>query len=596
MISHFNIKPTLRLLWNGGSKWSIANLVLVILQGLIPVTSIYLLKLIVDAVTLGLQLPDKTAALERIAMLVGIAFGVAVLGVVIRVISRVVNNALAELLSDYVYELLHAKSIEIDLACYDNSDYYDVLHQAQSQAIYRPHNIMLEMIAIAQCSISLVAIITLLFSLHWSFAFILFLLTIPGIAVRLRHANKSFRWMRKSTPTQRYANYMSQLLTQDSHAKEVRLFNLGSFFQARFRSLRRQLRRERLELSISESIQEFVTELGATIGVYGALGFIAYRTVQGQISIGELVMYHQAFQRGQEFLDRILRNLALLYEDNLFLSNLYKFLELKPQVLQPVNPLPIPRPMQSGIVFDRVSFDYPNSSRRTLKEISLTIRPGEVIALVGENGSGKTTLIKLLCRLYDPTDGRITMDGVDLRQFDTEALRREISVIFQDYARYHLTAQENIWFGDVSLSPEDEKVTAAAYRSGAHDVITRLPRSYATVLGKWFEEGEELSTGQWQKIALARAFLRNSQLIVLDEPTSAMDPKAEYEVFKTFRELLQNQAAILISHRLSTVKMADRIYVLEQGELIESGSHSELMRLGGAYAQMFERQAEQYCL
>jgi ATP-binding cassette subfamily B protein len=307
-------------------------------------------------------------------------------------------------------------------------------------------------------------------------------------------------------------------------------------------------------------------------------------------------MYYQAFQRGQEFLDRILQNLALLYEDNLFLSNFYQFLNLKPQIVQPSDPIPVPRPMKTGIVFNRVSFDYPKSSRRVLKEINLVIRPGEVVALVGENGSGKTTLIKLLCRLYDPTGGSITLDGIDLREFEPNALRREISVIFQDYAKYHLTARENIWFGDIRLPPNDEKITIASDRSGAHEVINRLPENYDTVLGKWFEKGEELSTGQWQKVALARAFLRNSQLIVLDEPTSAMDPKAEYEVFKTFRELLQNQAAILISHRLSTVKMADHIYVLEQGELIESGTHTELMSLGGAYAEMFERQAQQYCL
>jgi ATP-binding cassette subfamily B protein len=288
--------------------------------------------------------------------------------------------------------------------------------------------------------------------------------------------------------------------------------------------------------------------------------------------------------------------LAGLYTDNLFLSNLYEFLDLKPKIADPIYPIPVPQPMQKGIIFNQVSFQYPNSTRQALKEINLTIRPGEVIALVGENGSGKTTLIKLLCRLYDPTEGNITLDGFDLNQFNLTELRREISVIFQDYTKYHLTAQENIWFGNINNPPETEKIAVAAHYAGADEVIKQLPNGYNTVLGKWFEQGEELSIGQCQKIALARAFLRDSQLIVLDEPTSALDPKAEYEVFKRFRQLLKNQAAILISHRLSTVKMADRIYVLEQGQIVESGTHLELMKQQGTYAHLFQIQAQQYNL
>jgi ATP-binding cassette subfamily B protein len=241
-----------------------------------------------------------------------------------------------------------------------------------------------------------------------------------------------------------------------------------------------------------------------------------------------------------------------------------------------------------------VSFQYPAGTRKVFEDISLTIRPGEVIALVGENGSGKTTLIKLLCRLYDPTGGTITMDGVDLRQFETKALRREIAIIFQDYAHYHLTARENIWFGNIALAPDHERVVAAARRSGADDVIRSLPHGYDTILGKRFENGEELSIGEWQKVALARAFMRDAQLIVLDEPTSSMDAKAEYEVFQSFRHLVSGRTAILISHRFSTVRMADRIYVLKQGNIIEGGSHEELIKLRGVYADLFEKQARSY--
>lgn len=250
--------------------------------------------------------------------------------------------------------------------------------------------------------------------------------------------------------------------------------------------------------------------------------------------------------------------------------------------------------MRSGVVFDHVSFQYPSGDRKVLEDINLIVRPGELVALVGENGSGKTTLIKLLCRLYDPTKGRITLDGTDLRQFATEALRREVSVIFQDYAHYHLTARENIWLGNTSLAPHDERVEQTARLAGAHECLARLPRGYDTILGKWFDQGEELSVGEWQKVALARAFLRAAPIIVLDEPTSAMDAKAEYEVFKRFHQLAKGRAAILISHRLSTVRMADRIYVLEGGKIIESGAHNELVYNRGAYAQLFETQAQNY--
>jgi len=586
---------TIVLLWESGRGWTIANGVLVGVQGVIPVIMLYVIKLIIDAVTESTQRSDPEI-INRVMVLIAIGLTVALAGVLANSVAKVVKEAQAQLMNDRIYEMLHAKSIAVDLEYYDHPQYYNALHQAQAQAVYRPFNIMLELFAVAQYGVSLIAIMGLLISLHWVIAIVLLLAAVPGVFVRLKLADRQFRWMKKSTPTERRAGYMGQLLTQDIHAKEIRLFDLGSYFQDKFRSLRRQLRQERLAIMTTRSTQEFFVEAAGTLAVFGAFTFIAYRTLQGQISIGELVMYHQAFQRGQEFLERVMRNLAMLYEDNLFLSNLYTFLDLESRLVKAENPVPVPRPLRSGIELKQVSFRYPGSARQALDNVSLTIHPGEVIAVVGENGSGKTTLAKLLCRLYDPDQGSITFDGVDLRKFSISALRREISVIFQDYAKYHLSAQENIWFGDITLPIADEKVAQAAQRSGAHDVIARLPQRYDTILGKWFDEGEELSIGQWQKIALARAFLRESQLIILDEPTSAMDPKAEYEVFMKFRELLQNQAAILISHRLSTVKMADRIYVFEQGKLAESGTHDQLIRSAGIYAALFERQAEQYRL
>jgi len=584
----------LRLVWQSAPCWTMASLALLVVQGTLPLLSLYLTKLVVDAVTTALATPDKGAAFGQVALLIGLTGGVALASALCRSIAGLVSEAQGQVITDHMSDLLHAKSIEVDLEYYESAQYYDKLHRAQREAPYRPVRIVNGLVQVAQSGISLLAMAVLLFSFHWGIAAILFAAAVPGLFVRLRYAGQTYRWQRQSTPTERQAWYFHWLLTGDAHAKEIRQFDLGSLFRQRFRDLRQQLRREKIEIATRRSIAELVAQASATVAVFGSYAFIAYRTVQGAITLGDLVMYYQAFQRGQSFLREMLSGLAGLYEDNLFLSNLYEFLELKPKVVEPLHPRPIPQPMQTGLAFDQVSFQYPAGTREVLEDVSLTIRPGEVVALVGENGSGKTTLIKLLCRLYDPTNGTITLDGIDLRQLETTALRREISVVFQDYAQYHLTARENVWFGNVALPPNEERIAAAARHSGADEVIAKLPQGYETILGKWFEDGEELSVGEWQKVALARAFLRDAQIIVLDEPTGALDARAEHEVFRRFRQLAAGRTAILISHRFSTVRMADRIFVLEGGKIIESGSHDELVRLGGTYARLFETQAQYY--
>ncbi|HHE73809.1 MAG TPA: ABC transporter ATP-binding protein, partial [Desulfobacteraceae bacterium] len=477
---------------------------------------------------------------------------------------------------------------------YENPQYFDTLHRAQQEGPFRPTHIVNGLAQFGQNGISLIAMAGLLLSFHWSVTVVLFIAVIPGILVRIKYSGKMYRWQREKTQAERKASYFNWILTGDAHAKEIRLFGLGDLFIQQFSSLRKQLRRERIELTRKRSVADFMAQIGATVAVFGAFGFIAYRTVMGGITLGDMVMYFQAFQRGLGFLKEMLGALAGLYEDNLFLSNLFEFLDLSPRVKDPIQPDAVPKPMQKGLNVESVDFQYPAATRKALEGVSLSIDPGQVVALVGENGSGKTTLVKLLCRLYDPIAGRITMDDIDLRRFEKAALHREISVIFQDYAKYHLTARENIWLGNVETPSDPAGIARAAKRAGAHDLISGLPKGYETVLGRWFEEGSELSIGEWQKIALARAFMRPAQLIVLDEPTSSMDAKTEYEIFTRFKELLQGRAAVIISHRFSTVRMADRIIVLDQGRITESGSHEELMAANGTYAVMYERQAGYY--
>jgi ATP-binding cassette, subfamily B, bacterial len=588
------LERALRLVWQSGPGWTIASLMLLIVQGLLPLLSLYFMKLVVDAVAIGLTNNNKEEAFRRVVFFVGFAGMATLISILCNSLAGLVSTAQTQAVTDYMQGILQAKSLEVDLEYYENSQYHDTLQRAQQEAPYRPTRIVNGLVQIGQNGISLLAIAGLLLSFHWGIAVILFLAAIPGVLVRLKYADQMYRWQRQRTSIERKTWYFNWMLTGDAHAKEMRLFALGSLFSRQFRHLRQKLYRENLAIATRRSVADAIAQTSAGLFVFGAYAFIAYRTLHGILTLGDLVMFSQAFQRGRGALQGVLGGFAGLYEDNLFLSNLYEFLDLKPKLLEPLHPKPIPRPMRTGIVFDRVSFQYSSTSRQALKDVTLTIRPGEVVALVGENGSGKTTLIKLLCRLYDPTQGSIAFDGIDLRQFNTAAWRREISVIFQDYAKYHLTARENIWFGNIDLPPDDKQIVTAARYAGADQVITSLPHGYETILGKWFEDGEELSIGQWQKIALARAFLRDAQIIVLDEPTSALDALAEHEVFKQFRQLVKGRTAILISHRLSTVKMADCIYVLENGRIVESGTHDQLVRREGTYAHLFETQAQYY--
>lgn len=590
----FRFQKAIRFVWESGPIWVIGNVVLLVVQGFLPILALYLMKLVVDAVSLALNGPASSRDFEPVLQVLLLAGLVALAAAVVSQIGDAFTRVQGLTVVDHMNDILQAKGMQMDLEYYENSQYQDTLHRAQLEASYRPVVILNALASIVQNSISLIGVGWLLLGFHWAVLPLLLTAVLPGMVVRLWHSNRQFKLERENTLDDRRSWYYHMLMVTTGFAKEVRIFGLGNTLRERYQSLRIDIRHMKIKLEVRQSFWSIFAQAVSVAVIYGLFAMIAYRTLQGSHTLGDLVMYFQAFQRGEGFLRGLLNGLARLYENNLFLTNLYEFLGLERKVIEPRCPLPVPEPIQQGIRFENVSFHYPNQETQVLSNINLSIGAGEVIALVGENGSGKTTLVKLLCRLYEPSSGHIQIDGTDLRQFSSDELRRHIGVIFQDYAHYHLSAADNIWFGGVHHEQTLQRISAAASLSDIHQVISGLKNGYDTILGNMFDSGQELSIGQWQKIALARAFFRDSQVLILDEPTSALDPKAEYELFLKFRQLLNGRTAVLISHRLSTVRMADRIYVIHDGCIAESGTHQELMSSEGAYAHFFHQQAESY--
>ena len=584
----------LKLVWKVAPAWTVISAVVTIVQGLLPLATVWLLKLIIDGITTGVTAADHDAAFRHVAVLIVLAAAVGLVLVVLRSIGTMVDETLGRTVTDHVMDIIHAQSVAVDLEYYENARYHDALYRAQQEAPFRPSSIVRNLTSTGQSLVTLLGMAGLLLTLHWAVGLIVLCAAIPGGLVRFFYSNQLYAWQRRRTEAERQSFYAHFLLTDSGHAKEMRLFGLGDRFRGWYRELRTQLRKERVHLSGRRSLAELGAGAAAVFAVFGTFAYIAWRAIHATLSIGLVVAYYQAFQTSLSSLQAVLGGLTALYEDSLFLTYYDEFMALAPHILSPERPAHLPRPMTEGICYDNVRFSYPDTDRVALDGVSLTIRPGEVTALVGPNGSGKTTLVKLLCRLYDPSAGTISLDGTDLRRFDVVDLRANMSVIFQDFAKYQLTVKENIRLGNVALAEDDPAIQAAARDADADHAVARLRHGYDTMLGKWFDEGEELSVGEWQKIALARAFVRDAQILVLDEPTSALDPQAEWDVFQHIKRLARGRAVVLISHRFSTVRTADRIHIFDNGRIVESGTHEELVALGGRYAQMYEVQARAY--
>ncbi len=585
-------KEALTLVWSTDKRLTLLLAGLTVFAGVVPGAIAYTGKLVVDAVVLAVE-TDLPSDRWMVLKWIGVEALLIVFMAAVQRTLMVAESLLRALLGQRVNVMILEKAQTLELSHFEDSEFYDKMTRARREASARPLSLVTRTFGLVQNGITLLTYGWLLIQFSWLAVAGLLVAALPAFFVETYFSGAAFRLFRWQVPETRVRNYLEWLLAREDYVKEVKLFGTGELFLSRYRAIFEKLYAEDKALTLQRGVWGFLLGALSSIAFYGAYGWIGWSAAMGWITLGGMTMYLLIFKQGQSSIAASLTAIGKMYEDNLYLSNLYEFLEEEINTqdgTEVTGPIP-----GDGVRFENVSFTYPGQTTPALDRISLHLRPGQKLALVGENGSGKTTLIKLLTRLYLPSGGRITLDGRDLNQWQLEVLRDRIGVIFQDFVRYQLEVGENIGVGDVANVDARDQQQTAAEKGMAHPFISEMADGYDTQLGRWFKDGRELSGGQWQKIALSRAFMRKrADILVLDEPTSAMDAEAESRIFDHFHEVTQQQMAILISHRFSTVRMADEIVVLAKGKIIERGSHEALMQENGHYAHLFAIQAKGY--
>ncbi len=589
------VPGTFRLVWEADRPGTIAVAVLTGVAALVPAPVAWVGKLIIDGVVEGAR-TGSVEARDRVARLVLVELALLAATLIVGRLLGLLRELLRTHLGNRINVAILEKALSLELRHFEDADVYDKMQNARREASSRPLSLVMQAFGVAQNAITLAALSALLWRLSpWS-VLVIVAASIPAFVAEARLSAESFRVNTWRAPEGRRLNYLEWILTRDSHVKEVKLFGLGPLVLGRYRGLFAKFYAEDRRLAIRRLVAGSVFGVLALAAFYGMYLLVAGRAARGEISLGDMTLYLVVFRQGQSAFQGILTAVGAMYEDALYMSNLFAFLAIPTtgEKARVDPPAAVARGSPLAIVFEDVSFRYPSRPGWALRNVNLRLEPGETLGLVGENGAGKSTLVKLLLRLYDPTEGRITYGGIDLRDIDPTDLRSRMGAVFQDFVRYQFTAAENIGLGNPAHVDDRPRIAEAARRAGATSLVESLPRGLDTVLGGWFESGHEISAGQWQKLAVARAFMRDAEVLILDEPTASIDAEAEHELFVRFRELAAGRTAIVISHRFSTVRIADRIAVLHGGRVEELGSHRELVDRGGRYAHLFSLQAQGY--
>jgi ATP-binding cassette subfamily B protein len=596
-----HLPKLLRMVWDTNPGYVVGILLLRVARSIVPLAVLWVGKLIVDEVVHSINLAQAGGPVpwSRLAVLLAIELGIALVGEGLSRVSALLESLLGDLFANRTSVQLMKHAAQLDLEQFEDAEIYDKLERARRQTVGRI-GLFTMLLATLQ---DLITLITLAAALTVYVPWLLLLLVVavlPSLLGETHFASLGYSLLYSWTPERRQLDYLRYIGASDISAKELKLFGLSDFLVGRYDRLSDQFYQANRNLAVRRSVVSTLLSFVGTLGYYGAYAVIIYLTVIGHQSpagvftIGVLTFLAGSFRQSRDLIQRVLLSLSQVFEQSLYLEDLFSFLDIQPSIRRNPGAKQVPVPIRQGFVFEGVGFRYPRAESWAVRNLNFALAPGERLALVGENGAGKTTLVKLLARLYDPDEGRILLDGVDLREHDVDSLRRNVGVIFQDFVRYDFALKENIAVGNIARIEDDPAIRAAAERSLADSVAQRLAGQYDQMLGKRFEGGVDLSGGEWQKVALARAYMRDAQLLILDEPTAALDARAEYEVFLRFSELTKGRMAVLISHRFSTVRMADRILVLKGGELVEQGTHEALVELGGLYSELFHLQAAGY--